>query len=100
MVELCEGALLDGKALPAGGGQPGIAQDLERNPPADVLALGEIDDPHSAFAEDPFETICRKLLERRQDPMGVEHASGGAGQAAIEGGTRARILVEQGEDVG
>ena len=53
MVELRQRALLAGEALAPRRGQPGVAQDLDRDAAAEVLALGEVDDAHPAFAEQP-----------------------------------------------
>ena len=40
-----------GEALAPRGRQPRVAQDLDRDLAAEVVALGEVDDAHAAFAE-------------------------------------------------
>src|SRR5580658_319558 len=51
MVQLRESQLLDLKPLAAHGGEPGIAQQLDRDLAADIGALGEVDYAHAALAQ-------------------------------------------------
>src|SRR5690242_4080954 len=64
MLELRECSLLRCKSFATRGREPRIPQDLHRCLASQVSSLGEVDDSHSAFAEDTGYMVCTEL------PMG------------------------------
>ena len=85
MVELSEDALLDGEAFAARGRKPGIAKNFDGDQIAEIVALGEIDDAHAAFAEDFLNAVGTKLFCANRSVNSVpHHLISGVGHAAIE----------------
>ncbi len=60
VIELRQRALLEDEALAPRGGEPGVAQDLDRRHARQVASLSEIDDPHPSLAEHAGEAIRSK----------------------------------------
>jgi hypothetical protein len=61
VIELCERALLDHEALPAGGRKPRVAKDLDRDLASEIRTLREVDDAHPAFAEQLLQAVGIEL---------------------------------------
>src|ERR1700722_4047300 len=61
--ELCQSALLNGEALAAARRHPGIAKHFDCNLASEVLALSQVNDAHSAFAEYPQQPIGAGFFE-------------------------------------
>ncbi len=72
MVEPGQRALLAGEALAPRGRQPGVAEDLDGGRAAQVGALGLVDDPHAALAE------------QAQHAVGAEHPAAGVAVRVAE----------------
>src|SRR6185369_4624056 len=53
VAELRQGALLAREALPARGGERGVAQDLDSGETAEILAPAKVDHAHPTFAQNP-----------------------------------------------
>ncbi len=101
IVELGEGALLGKEALPPGGGEPGVGQDLDRRPGAEVGAVGQVDHPHAAFAQDPDQPVGpEQLLAELGLVETAEDGLGGDRNTAVQHRRSVPVVGEHPHDVG
>ncbi len=84
MIELRKRSLLGGKALAARRRKPCVAEDLNGNHAAEVLALGKIDDPHATFSKCFQDAVRTKLLEGERLGGVVENLLRDLGDIAVE----------------
>jgi hypothetical protein len=78
--------LLGGESFLARRRNPSIAKDLDRRGAIEIVSMGEIDHPHSAFAHNPNQAIG---TESTRSPIGqvaliLEDLLGGLGDIAVE----------------
>ena len=101
MVELGERPLLTGEAFATDRGYPRIAKYLDRNQAAQVGALGQEDDTHSAFPEHFLDCVPAKILtsrERARFPIG-QHLVCNLGHAPVEQRCTTCILFQHGRNI-
>ena len=102
MVEVSQGPLLGGEAFAPGGGERGVAKDLDRGQAPQVVALGQVHDPHPALAQHRPDPIRAEPLiaEAGGDGLSLEDLVGDVGEVGVEQRAAPRVLPEHAEDLG
>ena len=62
VTQLRERPLLARESLAARRRKPCVAQDLDRGDRTEVVALGEVDDAHAAFAEQAYDPVWAEAI--------------------------------------
>jgi hypothetical protein len=101
MVQLRERPLFGGESLAARWRQPRVAQDLDRRLAAEVRSLGEVHDPHAAFAEHRRDAVRPEAVERHHGGRRrVQHCLRHVRDVAVEERVAARVLLEHRHHLG
>jgi len=96
VIELRERSLFGREAFAARRGKPGIPQNFDGDQDAEILAPGQIDDAHSAFAEYALDPVRTKFV-KGSGRLLAQHISGDLRHIAIKQRRGARILIDHRE---